>query len=390
MSAALTHVAMGLLLGMALRIRWRHLPLVAALALAPDLDHAGLFLPALSPWLLARGTLTNVFLCLAAPVALAAWMRWKDKWPAWQPLAFAAPLILASHLLLDMLPLDPLGAVGGVALLYPLTTTLYTIDVDAARSLSPATYTTITMMFLLLAAMTALTLWAMERKRGAAPVAALTGAWLLVIPAASLAGAVIPMPAWTAADLALEAPRVRLPEGALLAIVHDLGGAPVGGGALRLEVRQGSTLVLSVTNPQRLDLGGAWIVDAPLPGDARTLGALTLTLVHARTGHVYATAKAGLEKGHLDLPLQLDAATPPTRLEVRNAATLTILPGTLRARATQGGREVANLTNDAPLGSGGVWTLPAAGTLAGGAVTWELRAADDGWLYDRQDVPASL
>src|SRR5581483_343929 len=111
---------MGVLLGLALRLRWRELPLAAALALAPDLDHAGQFIPALAPYLVARGTLTNVFTCLLLPAGVAAWMRWRDVWPQWQRFALAAPLILASHLLLDMLPLDPLGGVGSVTLFWPV------------------------------------------------------------------------------------------------------------------------------------------------------------------------------------------------------------------------------------------------------------------------------
>ncbi|MEA3202044.1 MAG: LexA-binding, inner rane-associated putative hydrolase [Thermoplasmata archaeon] len=388
MSAALTHAAMGLLLGLALRLRGRELPLAAGLALLPDLDHAGLFIPALAPYLIARGTLTNVFTCLLIPVALAAWMRWRDLWPTWQRFALAAPLILASHLLLDMLPLDPLGGVGSVTLFYPVSLAKYTIDYSPLDSLSPATYSTITILLVVLVGMTALTLWVAEGRR-LRPTIALAGAWLLVVPAAGVAGAIIQAPAWPDADLSLEAPRLRLPEGAILAVVHDLAGTGFGAGALRLEARAGGTLVATAENP-RLDPGGAWVVDAPLTGDARSLGAITVSIVHARTHHAYATARASVEKGHLTLPLSLSPDTPPTRLVARNAGTFAAPAKSLRALATQNGAEVANLTNDAALESGGAWTLPAAGSLAGGLVTWELRAADDGYLYDRQTLAPTL
>ncbi len=381
MSAALTHAAMGLLLGLALRLRWRDLPLAALLAELPDLDHLGLFLPV--PVLVSRGTLHNLFVCVVLPAGLAAWMRWRDVAPRWQRLALAAPLLLTSHLLLDMLPLDPLGGVGNVLLLYPLSPTPYTLDFQAAAYLSPATYSTITLMLLLLAGLAALTLWVAER-RGLRPLAALAGAWLLVLPAAGLAGAIVPAPAYPNALLSVEAPRLRLPEGSILALVHNLGGTGLGAGALRLDVRDAHGLVVSASNPKGLAPGETWIVDLPVPGDARALGALTATLAHARTGHAYAAAKLAVERGHLDLALRLDAGSGPLQVVARNDGGLPAPAGSLRATATQNGRIVQNLTNDQPLPAGGSWTLPPAGSLGGALATWDLRSADDGTLYDRR------
>jgi hypothetical protein len=324
-----------------------------------------------------------VFVCIALPVGIALWMRWRNVAPQWQRLALGAPLLLTSHLLLDLLPLDPLGGSGSVQLLYPVMATKYTLDFRAAAFLSPATYSTITLLLLLLAGMTLLTLWVAER-RALRPVAALAGAWLLLVPAAGFAGAVVTTPAWPDAYLAVEDARLRLPEGRVLALVHNLGGAGVGPGALRLDVRDPGGTLVSLANPQRLDTGGTWVVDLGVPGDARTLGALTLSLVHARTAHAYAAARLGLEKGHLDLPLRLAPGASALRLDARNEGDFTAPTGALRAVAIQAGREVANATNPAPLAPGGAWTLPAAGTLAAGPATWELRSADDGTLYDRR------
>ena len=105
MSAALTHVAVGLLLGLALRVRLRYLPLAGFLALLPDVDHFSQYvLPV--PGLVTRETFHNVFFCVALPVAAYAVLHLRKAPQDWMTLGAAAPVLMSSHLFLDMLPVD--------------------------------------------------------------------------------------------------------------------------------------------------------------------------------------------------------------------------------------------------------------------------------------------
>src|SRR5438067_13635871 len=69
-SAALSHVAVGLLLGLALGVRLRWLPVAGLLALLPDVDHLSLFTPIPLSVLRPRYTLHNVWFCVLLPIVV--------------------------------------------------------------------------------------------------------------------------------------------------------------------------------------------------------------------------------------------------------------------------------------------------------------------------------
>jgi membrane-bound metal-dependent hydrolase YbcI (DUF457 family) len=96
------HIALPLLLLLALRVDARMAVLLAPLAIFPDFDAA---------FGLHRAAFHNFFVIIVIPVALLVYSRLER--PSWLPWALVAQFYLASHVVLDL---------AGVAFLWPFVT----------------------------------------------------------------------------------------------------------------------------------------------------------------------------------------------------------------------------------------------------------------------------
>jgi hypothetical protein len=286
------HLAVGLLLGLALRLAWRHVPLAALLAALPDLDH---FAP-LTP----RVTFHNVLFALALPAALcvAVW-----SWPvprsprmaralAWlrarQGLLAAAPALVGSHLVLDLLPFEVSG--NRVALLWPFDGTPWVLAREAGVAVDPTSTSTMVLAVLLLLALVvgALALRALTSRppapapadRRAAGAIAVSLALVMLFPALLAAGLGLPAQAHPEARLALDAAPGG--GGAWNVHVQHLGGEVVPAGRVAVEEWRAGARVASVRNPDPLLVGSAWNTALPATDDA-----VEFRLAAARDGFVY-------------------------------------------------------------------------------------------------------
>lgn len=367
MSAALTHVAVGLLLGLALGVRLRWLPVAGFLALAPDVDHFSKYVFPV-PFLETRVTFHNVFFCVALPLAALLVVHWRRMGEPWQRLAYAAPVLMASHLFLDTLPLDVSSP--RVPLFYPFSRDPYTASAQRGYAVDPTAYSTITLLILILVALTVLTVlayaWARRTqdgarlRRGLAPACFLVG-WVLVFPTLGAAGYVIHAPAHPETILALEEPALRVPQGRLTAIVYHLGGNDVGKGQLRVEVLKDGAPVAQATNPETLTKGDRWVVSLGLAAGLRE--GLQARLVAARDGHAYDEGPVSVLRGHVEAPIVLASFTHDGRgqgtLRLGNDGDLPAPAGSLRAVVkAPDGTEAANATNAQAVAPHGAWTVP--------------------------------
>lgn len=110
MTTAFVHVAVGVLVALALRLDWRLVPFAALLAEVPDLDHLGGH---------GRGPLHTMWFLVLIPALVMLWgllARWPDRW---RRLAAGAPALVVSHLLLDLFPQPSEVTSDRVPLLWP-------------------------------------------------------------------------------------------------------------------------------------------------------------------------------------------------------------------------------------------------------------------------------
>ena len=367
MSAALTHVAVGLLLGLALGIRLRYLPAAGFLALLPDVDHWPDYVFWV-PLLETRVTFHNVFFCVALPLGVLVAVHFLRVKEEWRRLAFAAPVILASHLFLDTLPLDVSSP--RVPLFYPFSRDLYTASARRANAIDPTAYSTVTLLILILVALTVLTVlayaWARRTdgaprlRRGLAPAAFLVG-WVLVFPTLGAAGYVIHAPSHPETILLLDEPSLRVPQSRFTAIVYHLGGNDVTKAQLRVEVLKDGARVADATNPPGFTKGDRWVVSLAVPEGARE--GLEARLVATKNNHSYAKAPVKVLKGHVENPIVLASFTHDGRgngmLRLSNDADLPVPASSLRALVTApDGAAGANLTNAKAIPPRAQWTFP--------------------------------
>lgn len=357
MSTLATHALIGLLLGIALRLPKRYLPVAAVLPLLADLDHLGLFYPI--GGLVSRGTLHNVFALIAAP--LAAFVVLDRFWPGsgWTELAAKSPPILVSAAFADMVSLDE-PDLGGVLLFHPVHDVWYSWRAIVAESLDPTAVSTGTLMLAVLAVLVLATLafWRYrpgslgERgppqflpvgpgggrpgedqgahrrrsaRRDAAPgpagpadpagpaplahragwVGAFAAAWLLLLPGLAAAGLVVP----TVPGLYHDGQRIdvvdataTIPEGRIVAEVRYPLAYPAPAGTLELQVVElgEADPLIVVTNP-RLEPGEPWHVELRYDGDACDLRESGVLLMPANR----------LKEGFWQVGRRVDATVEP-------------------------------------------------------------------------------
>jgi membrane-bound metal-dependent hydrolase YbcI (DUF457 family) len=384
-SAALTHLAVGLLLGLGLRLPARYLPLAAFLALAPDLDHLHLYLPV--PFLETRVTFHNLLVCVVLPALVYATLAWRGAPRRWQQLGAASPVLLTSHLLLDMLPFD-IGS-AKVALLYPFKDGWYTAAPVRGNAADPTAFSSITVVMLLLAVLVAFSLLATQgAARGASDDAATRGrdatgggaarprlAWrrlgrpaafvglsLALFPALAAGGYVIPASTHPDIALAVVEPTARWPDGTLTALVYHVGGASLPAGRVQLEVLADGERVALQRAPKLLEEGQRWVAAVQLPPEARGARELHVRLVADADGHEYARMKPRVELGHVDVPLRLASFEHDGRqtalLVVRNDGDAAVPAGALRLTVRTPTGATLLFINEMPLDAGDPWTRP--------------------------------
>jgi membrane-bound metal-dependent hydrolase YbcI (DUF457 family) len=395
MSALLTHAAVGVVLGLALGLRWRWLPLAAFIACFPDLDH----LPV--PGFVTRGTLTNVFVCVLLPLAVYAVLAWRKANPEAVKIAAAAPLLLLSHLFLDMVPLDTAGDSQNVKLFYPIDGRNYTLrilDVDARVATD---YSTFTIAFGVVILVTLATILAIRwigaqrpyQRLGPVPAAHIL-AWIVLLPTAMAPGLVIPTPEYPNAQFAVEDARAEVPQMRFVGVVHQIAGRTAGVGAINLTVYVDGAPAAWVRNPAALPAGARWPVDITVRADLRAATTIEAKVVSMKGEHAYAAVKVPLRKGHVDVPLVLGnlEADAQGRVSVplANQGALDVPANALRITVTQpDGAILSNETHPERLPGGGTLRirLPVPAGLLSGPVTIEVRAVDDGHRYVRETRP---
>lgn len=383
MSALLTHAAFGLLLGIAIRLPARQLPLAALLAIVPDIDHVEFW--AGSTILQARGTLHNAFVVAIIPTLIFVVMAVRGLGPKWQRLAAGAPLFLTSHALLDMLPLETYGGGGRVKLLYPFDTTAYGFNMVFANRLDPTAYSTFT--FLTLAFVTLIGLVLLGARAPSAPwkgrgLAAYTIIWILLIPASVGTGLAVPKVGHPNASITIEWSRLDLPEGRVSASILHAGGEYAPAGALTAQVMVNGTVTGSVKNPFPLYVGQRWVAVANV-SEPRLRAAYFFTVNNVSDGVEYAKQVTATRRGHADANITLvtlresdDEIEATLRLE----GNWTLPPGALRASFTVG--ESQQNSTSPRLTAPGTWVVRAARSLeTDQAVTLRVTAVDDGFRY---------
>lgn len=377
MSALLTHAAVGVLLALALRWPIKWLPLAALLAALPDVDHV-------LPGTVARVTLHNAFFCIALPLATWGTLRWRGADPQAR-LAAGSALLLTSHLLLDMIPLDPLGAWGSVALFYPFSGEQWMLPLWKANTLDPLAITAMTLLVALLIALVGLAR-GIERPaeaRGRMLVPSLAVLWLLLFPIGAAAGLVVERPDWSPAHLAIEDAFLDLPEGRVVGTIFHAGGDRAH--SIRLELVANGTPIANVS-AQRSLMPGERATLSMIAGDApRNLTWISLRLVGI-DDHLYGITPVSTRRGHFDTPItfereETNAST--ARVIVLNGGDRPIPWGSLEIRAVGSDAPRQILGAITPRGSAIVEIPPAYSDHR-----LELRARDDGFVYDSIDAGA--
>lgn len=392
MSALLTHALVGVLLGMAIRLPLRQLPFAAFFAIVPDLDHLDM-LWAGSP-VHSRTSFVNVFVCLALPLAFFAVLRGRRASEAWQRLALVAPLLMGSHLMLDMLTIDVPVDTGSVALFWPFTDAWFSFKDVRLERIHPAEYSSMTIVLALLTAFALATVLAHRAlaspraivRRGA--LGAYAGAWLLLFPVLFATGFVVTAPRHVDAELTIEASNYHFPESRLVARIVHASGDAAPPGTLNLTLAFGGAVRLQLANPTTLGPGEPWIVDASLETSLERVASATLRLAANSTldPFLYARANVTIIPAHVRANVTL-ASGPPNGTGVANVTILhaaggSIPPRALRLLAQADGAALpfGNQTNPLRLNASESWStqlrLP-----PGKGVNLTLVSVDDGFAY---------
>lgn len=276
MSALLTHAAVGVLLGLALRWPAKALPIAALLAMLPDVDHLPI------PLMESRVTLHNVLFCTALPLASAFAIRARRGSPGLVAISFGTPLLLTSHLILDLLPLDPPGSVGHAALFFPLVHEQYYPPLWRSDYRIPLSVTQSGAALLLLGAATVATSFALS-------VAGRRGQWgwlggyaaaaLVVFPALAAGGTIYSAPGYRPALVEIDDAVVT--NAVLHLVVHHVTGSSVPGLSIRVISEDGRTLTERSLGATLLP-GDSRTVDVDLPSE----GPVIVELM-SKDGHVY-------------------------------------------------------------------------------------------------------
>lgn len=383
MSALITHALMGLLLGLAVGLRWRDLPWAPLLAILPDLDHLDRYgLPLLA----SRVTLHNSLFCILLPTALFGVLYLRGVRGARLRLAAAAPLLLTSHLLLDLLPMEPFQGIGKLPLLYPFSGQTFTLPAHDLTSTDVNEYSTLSVLLAVLALLAILTrvvTGALEAQRGRhVPALALGLAWILVIPGLA-AGLFIPPTPEPNAVLRMETARLELPQSRLVTAIHHVGGAEFASGQVVLELRANGTLITSQRNPTALWPGDVWYAVVPVPGDARSLRNLTAVINATRANVTYQRVVVTVVRGHADANLTLALEPGPngtTLLRIENLGPSALPAGSWSLDVREGNRTLRVAGVSANLTVGEVARL-AIGRVNATAVSARVVAVDDRHVY---------
>lgn len=381
MATLATHLAIGVLLGAAMGLRWRILVLAAILAELPDLDHFAPFT--------ARVTFHNVFFCIVAPVVLA-WpvaYRWRDRLaPDIVHLLWAAPLLVSSHLFLDMLPAATEISSNSVALWYPVGAERYHLTPDAGYGVDPTSLSTFTYLAIALVALAGAgrllaarfpprILWTL---RPAIPLAL-----LLMFPAMAAGGLMSQVTSHPLTELRISEPTVTIPQGTAELTILAQRGADAPPGSLRVSIRVGD-LVRNETNRAWVSPETPWrlFVTMAIPADYNGTPAVSLK---AWDGHEYGNATAVLVRSHVDANITFlgltRARTGNLTASFRVEGERSIPTGAARVTLVpDDGTAPLTLTNAGALAPGKTWnaTLP-----ANNATTFDTRlfAVTDGHVY---------
>lgn len=138
MAAAATHLLVGILVAAVAGVPTRYLPVAGLLAEWIDLDHIfsgpgpNIQRAAGEPlWMMNRATLHNVWIVAVVPALVAAWLYWRRRGPEdLRRLAVAAPAIMSSHTLFDMVELHTGHPYNGSFPFYPFSLERLGFDVN--------------------------------------------------------------------------------------------------------------------------------------------------------------------------------------------------------------------------------------------------------------------
>lgn len=203
MSTLAAHAALGLLLGLGMRVRPKLLPLVPIIALLPDLDHLDMLWAI--PGLHTRMTFHNVFFVVFLPLAIYVGLATIEARDDLQDLAGKTPVILTGSIVTDLLSIEPRspGKTGGeIALFYPVDRRWWTVPKAQAPILDPTAWGTVSAVLVFMSLLAVAT-WAWFRYVGGPGNAATVSdrrqkdgvyvlSWILLFPMLAGAGLVIP------------------------------------------------------------------------------------------------------------------------------------------------------------------------------------------------------
>lgn len=394
MSAFLTHLAVGALLGLALRLPLRYVPIAALIAELPDLDHLDMYGV---PFVESRVTFHNVWFAIALPLAIFAILYWRRANPDWLRLAAAAPLLLTGHLLLDMLPFEAFGGVSKLPLFWPVSDVWFTLPLVAVQRIDPREFSTMTIVLVTLITLTVLTVLALphvtQRResprrvvRHAAPAAFIV-VWLLLVPGLAAAGLFTAPPGYANAALVLEDGAVELSAERYTGLVRHLGGAGAWRGHLTVDVTADGQVVASAKNPETLQFGQAWPVVIALPPETAEATVFKIVL-RATNGNVtYAETTPQVDRSHLPLDLGIVGLQHDARnrglLTLVNDARAPVPPGAVLVALTLSDGSKLELQTSRRLQQGDEETLTFSlpGTTALNDVRIVLRSPVDGHVY---------
>lgn len=363
MSALLTHFAAGLLISLALRVPVRWIPVTAFLAIVQDIDHLDKF--GGLPFVESRVTFHNVLFCIVLPVAifLALWARGAKR--DHLHVAAAAPVIMTSHLLLDIFPFETFGSVGKLPLFWPLLDTWYTFPLVKYERIDPREISTVTLMGFTLFTLTLLTLGAItllrrqhgvRTRRALATPLAFALAWVMLAPTMAAIGYLEEPRVAPNAAFSLERGEIELPLARFTAQVYHLGGQSVGAGGLSINLTANGEHYATVRNPARLDPGQVWNVALPLPTDVRERSGFHAFLNASRGETTYARLAPTLVKTHVDTVLVVEGVTHDGRgtgrATFRNDGDAVLPPRALVLRIDVPGQAATERTNDRALQPG--------------------------------------
>lgn len=383
-----THLAVGALIGAALGLRARWLPVAALLGAFADLDHFWPFE--------TRVTFHNVFACFGVPMAIALLaLRWRDRLhPEALQLLFAAPFIMSSETLLDVFPVATEVGGDAIALFWPASRTLYVATPNggfAVDPLSPSTFTYLALGLLALALVGRLVYAAVMGRsiRVTRPAAAVAVVALLVaMPLLSSAGLVRPESEAASAALQITEAQLRIPENVLTLVVRHAGGADVPPGDVVLRVR-GEGVIVDQSNRLWIDGSTPWEVRLGVNVRPDFAGPLTLEVARWRSNLSFAEADATIVRGHLAGNLTLDGfsrlANGSLWIRTNYSGEKTMPAGGLRATVTDENGTATEWVNPFSIGVGRGWNS----TLAprpGTRFTLEIASVTDGFVYLRRDA----